>query len=309
MRGEGRERAGGRVAIRVVGADRDHGESGSDAFEQRPEPSIVGTVVGDLEDVDRPRFEWRRFGLRVGGQEHREVVPTSADDERKLVRVGVGRRFDETVGRRPEHFEPQRARAKRRSRRDLIGCRALVTSIREVFAVEPPVDEPPDRNPPERFRDPRRVIGLVVGDDRRSEPIDPLVMQLRNEFVPRRPAVDQHRGRAPRLQQDRIPLADIENLDPQPRHWPARRPRATRPRGDQDNRRDSREPHAECDPLQPSAPAWSTFGPHRETWSSFGPSGGPYVDRIRPTGPRVDRGDRRLVVRSTCVTRGGPRST
>ena len=97
---------------------------------------------------------------------------------------------------------------------DLVGRGAVGAGGGEEVAVEAPVDEPGDRQPPERFGDPGGVVGLVVGDDRRPEPLDALVAELGHEFVARRPAVDQHRGRAPGLQQDRVPLADVEDLDP-----------------------------------------------------------------------------------------------
>ena len=122
--------------------------------------------------------------------------------------------FGEQRRRRPEDFEAQRAGAQRRPGGDRFRASAGVARGGKEVAIEAPVDEPGDRQPPERFGDPGPVVGLVVGDDRGPEPLDALVVELRDQFVPRRPTVDEHRRRAPRLQQDRVPLADVEHLDP-----------------------------------------------------------------------------------------------
>jgi hypothetical protein len=83
-RGEG---SGGRVAERVVGTDRDHREPWAGAIEEGAETGVVAAVVGDLEDVDRPRVQRDRFGLRVRGQKDREATPAGEGDNGKLVRV------------------------------------------------------------------------------------------------------------------------------------------------------------------------------------------------------------------------------
>ena len=67
------------------------------------------------------------------------------------------------------------------------------------------------------------MVGLVVGDDRGAEPLDPGRRELGGEVVARRTAVDQDRRRAGGLQQDRVALADVEDRDPQPSR--RRRPR------------------------------------------------------------------------------------
>jgi hypothetical protein len=88
-------------------------------------------------------------------------------------------------------------------------------------------------------------------------------MQLRHEFVPRRSTVDQHGRRAPRLQKNRVPLAYVENLDPQPRSRREGRPVATGAIGYEDKRPDTRNHQADCDPHQPPSLARSP-GTNRE---------------------------------------------
>ena len=96
----------------------------------------------------------------------------------------------------------------------------------------------------EQLLDPARVVGLVVGDDRGAEPLDPGGAQLRRETVAGRPAVDEHRRRAGRLQQDRVALADVEDGDPQAaRPAPAASPppAAARPAGAEPSDRQRRQ--------------------------------------------------------------------
>ncbi len=73
---------GGRMAVGVVGADRDHRQPRLDPVEQGAEAGVVAAVVGDLEHVDRAGVERNRLRLGVGGEQHREVVPAGEQDQR-----------------------------------------------------------------------------------------------------------------------------------------------------------------------------------------------------------------------------------
>ena len=60
------------------------------------------------------------------------------------------------------------------------------------------------------------MIRLIVGDDRRAEPSDTGRAQLLGDPIAVRAAVDEDRRRCGRLQEDRVSLADIEDLHPEP---------------------------------------------------------------------------------------------
>jgi hypothetical protein len=59
------------------------------------------------------------------------------------------------------------------------------------------------------------VIGLVVGDHRGAEALDPGGLELAEQVGAGRTAVDQHGRGARRLQQDRVALADVQHHHPQ----------------------------------------------------------------------------------------------
>ncbi|MBN8898329.1 MAG: ABC transporter ATP-binding protein [Rhodospirillales bacterium] len=139
-------------------------------------------------------------------------MPARTDHERERVRVGVRRVFGEEGRRRPEDFEVKRSRAQRRPGGDLFRAGAVGPSRGDEPAVEAPVGEPGDRQPPERFRDPGRVVGLIVGDDRGAEARHALAVELGDEFVARRAPVDEDRRRVPGLQEDRVAQARCDEL-------------------------------------------------------------------------------------------------
>src|SRR5580765_5261779 len=66
--GESAQRSGRRVAEGVAGADRDHRQAWPRVVEQGAEAGVVAAVVGDLEDVDRPRIDRHRLALGVSRQ-------------------------------------------------------------------------------------------------------------------------------------------------------------------------------------------------------------------------------------------------
>ena len=77
-----------------------------------------------------------------------------------------------SFGRRPEHFEAKWTGAEERPGSYRFGVGARRPGGSEEPAVETTVDEAGDRHRAERFRDPGRVIGLVVGDHRGTEPLE-----------------------------------------------------------------------------------------------------------------------------------------
>jgi len=100
-----------------------------------------------------------------------------------------------------------------------------------------------------------------VGDDRDPEAIDSGAPQLRGEVVARRTAVDEHRRSASGLKEDRVPLADVEDGDPQARRRPNRptaRPDASQP--DETERQD-RNPNRNPPPTGRYVKAALTYRP------------------------------------------------
>ena len=73
---------------------------------------------------------------------------------------------------------------------------------------------------------PARMVRLVVGDDRRGQVRDPLVLELAAKVVARAARRPRARAAVGRVEQDRIALADVEHDDAQarPRARPAFRP-------------------------------------------------------------------------------------
>ncbi len=55
-----------------------------------------------------------------------------------------------------------------------------------------------------------------MGDQQRREPVDPAPLELPGDVGRGRAGVDQDRIAPGGLQQDRVALADVEELDPQP---------------------------------------------------------------------------------------------
>ena len=177
--------------------------------------------MGDLEHVDRAGVDRDRLGLGIGREQHAEFAPTGEDDQGPFIWIGARERFGKRGLRRPKHFEAQSARAQLISLGDPQRRRVDLTRLRQQPAPKERVDEAVDGHPPEQFDDAARVVGLIVGDNRSRERVDALGAELRREFVAEGPTIDQDRGGARGLQQDRVALADVEHRDPQPREQAA----------------------------------------------------------------------------------------
>jgi hypothetical protein len=203
------------VAERVVGADGDQRQVRVGAIEEIVETGVGAAVMGDLEDVDRARVERDALGLRVRGQEHREAPPAGEGDDGKLVRVIPPVGIAEELRRRPDHLEPQPARSDDRSGRDPPSPRPALASEAKGFAAENRVEHPGDRGRGEQFRLGAIVVGLIMGEDQRSETVDSGVLELGRDPVAGGSGIDEDGGRTRGLEQDRVALADVEHRDPQ----------------------------------------------------------------------------------------------
>ena len=61
------------------------------------------------------------------------------------------------------------------------------------------------------------MVGLVVRDHDRREPLDPKLAKPVLHPISRRSGVHEHRVAVGRIQQDRVALADVEHADAQMR--------------------------------------------------------------------------------------------
>ena len=203
------------MAEGVVLADRDHGQPRAGAVEEVCEARVVAAMVGDLEDVDRPRVERDRLRLGVGSQQDREVVPAGDGDDRELVRVGAGMAAAEQLRRRPQDLEMEGAGADQRPRRQPAGAGPRGAGEGEGVTAENGIEDAFDRDGRQDLVLGAVVVGLVVGQDQGSEALNPRIVELGGDPVTGGPGVDQDRQGAGGLEQDRVALADVEHRDPE----------------------------------------------------------------------------------------------
>ena len=214
------------MAVGVVLADRDHRQTGSDAVEQRAQPGVVAAVVGDLEDVDRTGS--------IGTDSASASAVSSIEKRRQRATMTSARRFGSSPACGARRAGSGAARARRG---EGLPDRSSLPAASSRAAPRPPPRRQAGGDPARRrasrstghragsFRDPARVVGLVMRDDEGAERADAGGPQHRGDAVVRRPGVDQDRCGAGRLQQDRVALADVEDRDAQaPRGGPAAAP-------------------------------------------------------------------------------------
>ncbi|MGC1166449.1 MAG: hypothetical protein WA862_10100, partial [Solirubrobacterales bacterium] len=98
------------------------------------------------------------------------------------------------------------------------------------------------------------MVGLVMAGHGGSQALDSSGFELGGEIATRRPSVDQHCRSPSRLEQDRVPLTDVEHLDPQAEDGSS--PGGIAPGRDKCRRQDGQRERREPEPEQPGvAPA------------------------------------------------------
>lgn len=213
------------MPVAVVGAARDERHRGGCRGGEGGRGGRVRPVVADLQDVDHrdeaARDEERLDrGFGVAGEEgaeatvaqgrnHRAVVDVTLEQRRRG--VGIGRKKDLESRLRVEGHDVAGTRQNDRdaaTRR--IGQEAIVRGVR---VGDSGMDHQPDAVPGQDLDQPEQMVGMRVAEEQHVD--GPGVeRELPAELAQRplrvRPAVDEHRRPARRLDQDRVTLADVE---------------------------------------------------------------------------------------------------
>ena len=162
-----------------------------------------------LEHVDRAGIDRHGLGLRIAGEQHREVAPARHQHQAEQVRVLVG--VVEQLPGRPESGQAKSACVELPALREPVRLHAGGQGRASQPRVVTGIDESVRPHRREQRAKVARVIGLIVGDHDRVEAIDPELGEAILDAVVRRPRIDEHGLRIGRLQQDRVPLTDIED--------------------------------------------------------------------------------------------------
>ncbi len=176
----------------------------------------------------RPRFGEERVDvvLDVAGQQESPSGDLAEEHDRDVVdpAARIGRLARDAAGIRPQDAEPDVVEGDPGARgEDPVRRRARLAEdpvergVARAGPAHPGLVDPPDAVALEEERQARDMILVGVGQD---EDVDPAVprrqapVQLDEEPVRIRPAVDEHPPAAPALDEDRVSLADVEDRDP-----------------------------------------------------------------------------------------------
>ena len=180
--------------------------------------------MGDLEHVHGRQAALEEPGvdvvLRVARQEEPGPARVTEQDDRLVVdRAPVVGRVDRHRLRRPQHLEPdlvepQPGTLREPPARRPVGEGLVPRGPARTRPVHPVLEHPPDLVPLQHADEARHVVLVRVGQhhdvDAAVPRRDPRV-ELHEEPLGVRPAVDEH-PRAPRgLDEDRVALADVED--------------------------------------------------------------------------------------------------
>lgn len=210
-----------RVAVVVVLARTDDRVAGPDCGEelgQRGRPAVVGDLqqartqeVGAPEQIPLPR------DLDVPGEQDRSAVVADPQDQRGVVQFAVGpavrtarRRGEDVDGEFADHGPLPGLRL---MHRDVAGRGggADPVLVLGVFRHRP-VPQCPDRHVPEHLVDAPDVVGVRMAEHEQVDPDAPASKPPPRRVVPA--DVDQD-PRAAALDQDGVPLADVDGGDGQ----------------------------------------------------------------------------------------------
>ena len=283
-----RQQRGRRVAVVVVRAERDQGDGRPDRGQQRRRRRRGAAVVGDLEQVDprqAPGHEHRiHVVLRVAREEESPAVRLAQQHDRRAVdRPAVRTRLRGHPGCRPERDEPDLANPEAGTGGECRPGRAapqggVPRGPARTRPTHPGLVDLPDPVPLEHPHQARHVVLVRMRQDHDVEPAVPRRhprVQLEQQPLRVRSTVHEHPGPVPRLEEDRVALADVQHHDPG---------RAARDVADGDGRDgDDDDGDAERHPVAP-----------RETRAVRGTGWGGRVRHARPPSPTAttDRPDR-----------------
>jgi hypothetical protein len=237
------------------GGDSDPGAHRVDEGVGRRGPA---TVMGDLQEVE-PRQSpgqqaWIDVLLDVAGQQEAALTDRPQKHDRHVVdaRPGVGRLGRDLAADRPEDTQTDLVDRQPVAGRDReMGWRADLAETIEPCGVARPraahtrFEHPPDAVAREQQREPSNVVLVGMGQDDHVDPAIPrrdAPVELDEQPIRVRSAVDQQSTAARALDEDRIALADVEDRDPGDAGRPRDRDRPGH--GDRDDQPE--RGHAEC---------------------------------------------------------------
>jgi hypothetical protein len=248
------ERLGGRVAVVVAGARRDEREPRTDRVQECPARRRGAAVVGDLEHVDPREPAPHQPGvdvlLGITGQQEAQPVGFAEQHDGDVVDPATRRRG--CLGHAlswPDHGQRHLVEPEPRPGRQRAPWRLAVPQLRvpclprRPGPTHPRLEHPPHAVALEQAHQPRDVVLVRVAE---HDDVDPAVprgeppVELDQQPLGVRAAVDQHSRAAPTLDQDRVALPDVEH------HQPGRATRDVRERDGGDRHHQQRP--AEHDP-------------------------------------------------------------
>ena len=222
------ERGRRRMAVAVPGPGRCNRDRGTDGVEERVGGRRPAAVVGDLEQVDPgDRLAQVRVDLLldVAGQQEPSALDRTEQHDRHVVDAapGVGRLGRDLAAARPQDLETDLVDRHPVTRRKQHGGRAPDPRqlggpgrIPGTRAAHAGLEDLFDPVPAEQQREARDVVLVRVGQHDRVEPAIPgrdQAVELDEQAIGIRAAVDQEAPAVGALDENRVALADIEDGD------------------------------------------------------------------------------------------------
>ena len=248
------------MAIRIAGAGRRHGHGRIDGVEEGIRGRRSAAVVGDLQQVHVSKA-CQQLGIDLFLDVPREQEPTTGhgaeQDDRHVVDPGAGVRWlaRHGTGHRPQHLERDVVDrqpvpgGEEAARRWASGEFRGPGRVSGTGPEHPGLERPTDAISLEQHGQPSDVIFVRVRQDDGIEPAIPRrdpPIELDEQPVGIRPAVDEQAPAARALDEDRVALPDVQD-----RHRRAARGPFDDDRSRQHDRRrqgDEREPGRACPP-------------------------------------------------------------
>jgi hypothetical protein len=222
------ERGRRRMAVTVPGSGRRHRDRGTGGVEERVGGRGPAAVVGDLEQVN-PRDRFAQLGidllLDVAGQQELAALDRAEQHDRHVVDAGpgVGWLERDLAAARPQDLEADLVDGDPITRREQQAGRSTIAGqfggpgrIPGSRAAHAGLEDLIDPVSAQQQRETRDMVLVRMRQDDRIEPAIPgrdQAVELNQQPVGVRTAVDQEAAAARALDEDRVALADVEHGD------------------------------------------------------------------------------------------------
>lgn len=213
------------MPVVVAGADRDQRDRGARRVEERRRRGRGTAVMGDLEDVDRGQAARDQLRvnalLRVAGEQEPAALRLAQQDDRRVVdaRAGRGRRDGDGAGERPQDVEADLAQLQARAGGERgprwpVPERGVPGRPAGTASPHAGLEHAAHAVALERADEPGHVVLVRVRQHDDVQPPVPrrdLRIELEQEPVGVRAAIDEHACAVPALDEDRVALPDVEH--------------------------------------------------------------------------------------------------